>query len=101
MPLARALMVHFPDEKEAWAIDDQWLLGPDVLVAPVMDAGVSSRELWLPPSEQPWMHLWSRQTFSGGQRVTVEAPIGEPPVFIQTSGLVISFLSQLKQRGVL
>jgi hypothetical protein len=46
-------------------------------------AGQTSRTLYLPKGEA-WTHVWSGRSYSGGQGVTVEAPIGQPPVFYRT-----------------
>ncbi len=54
-----------------------YLLGGDMLVAPVVKPGVQSRELWLPGGE--WVHLWSGEKYSGD--CCVAAPMGKPPVF--------------------
>ena len=47
-PLVRHLWLHHPDDAEARAVTDQFLLGPDVLVAPVTDPGATEREVYLP-----------------------------------------------------
>ena len=79
IPVMRPLFLAEPDAPEAW--DRRlysYLLGPDVLVAPVVEPGADARALWLPEGE--WVHLWSGERFGGG-RCTVPAPMGKPPVF--------------------
>lgn len=100
-PLARAMLIHHPDEPDAWGIYDQWMLGPNMVVAPVMVQGAVSREVWLPPSTVQWKHLWSGKMFDGGQRVTVDAPIGEPPVFTTPSTLSDLFFAELRIRNII
>jgi alpha-glucosidase len=81
-PLVRHLLFENPDDPEAYNIDDEFMLGPDVLVAPVLDAAVTSRRVYLPAGQ--WVHLWSKQAMgsaSEGSWVEVDAPLGEPPVF--------------------
>lgn len=101
MPMARALMINYAQCPEAWTIQDQWLLGDDLLVAPLMDAKAISRSVWLPPSTQHWRHIWSGQLFPGDQHVVVNSSIGEPPIFTRSSLLTDLFLFELRQRGVL
>merc|ERR1712166_16807 len=101
VPLARAMMIHFGDQAEAWTISDQWMLGPHLLIAPVMTAGATVKDVWLPESKQRWRHLWTGKMYKGGQHVAVHADIGEPPVFTQNSVFVDLFLAELKLRGVL
>ena len=55
------------------------LLGDDLLVAPVIEEGATSREVYLPPGT--WFHVWTGATHEGGQTITIDAPIGSPPVF--------------------
>ena len=80
LPVQRPLFLHNPDDRMTWDIQDQWLLGPDVLVAPVIAQGTTSREVYLPQGR--WIHAWSHAVFEAGAHV-VAAPIGTPPVFLR------------------
>ncbi len=79
MPLVRHLMLAFPDDPMVWNISDQYMLGDKLLVAPVTVEGASSRELYLPAGS--WFDVWTGEMHEGGQTITVDAPIGSPPVF--------------------
>ncbi|HEX8792168.1 MAG TPA: TIM-barrel domain-containing protein [Polyangiaceae bacterium] len=86
-PPVRALPLAFPaDTAGAAHADDEYMLGPDLLVAPVVEAGASSRTVHLPPGR--WVHWWSGALLSGGADVTVQAPLGQPPLFARAGGLV-------------
>jgi alpha-D-xyloside xylohydrolase len=86
-PPVRALPLAFPADTAGFAhADDEYMLGPDLLVAPVVEAGVTSRSVHLPPGR--WIHLWSDAVLSGGADVTVQAPLGQPPLFARAGGLV-------------
>ena len=81
-PIVRHMLLHFPEDPRAWEIDDQWMLGADFLVAPVVEAGAAQRRVYLPAGA--WVHLWSGEQHgdpAAGTTVTVEAPLGRPPVF--------------------
>lgn len=82
LPLQRPLFMHFEDDPQAYRIQDEYLYGEDLLVAPVHEAG---RDRWEPylPAGATWIHLWSGAAFAGGSRVSVPAPIGQPPVFVR------------------
>ena len=80
LPVQRPLFLHFPDDRATYAIQDQYLFGPDVLVAPVHAAGQVEWPAYLPAGAD-WVHVWSGQRFAGGGRVVVAAPLGQPPVF--------------------
>jgi alpha-glucosidase len=80
LPVQRPLFLHFEADRDTYAIQDQYLYGPDLLVAPVHRAGVEVWEPYLPEGAR-WVHLWSGESWEGGRRVTVPAPFGAPPVF--------------------
>lgn len=82
LPLQRPLFLHFEDDRQAYTIQDQYLYGKDLLVAPVHEAGRDAWEPYLPAGAR-WIHLWSQREFDGGTRVKVPAPIGQPPVFVR------------------
>lgn len=78
-PIVRHLMLAFPDDPATWDISDQYLLGDSLLVAPVMTEGATSRSVYFP--DGTWFNVWTGESMSGGQRTTVQAPIGSPPVY--------------------
>jgi alpha-glucosidase len=94
-PVQRALMLHFEQDPETYAMQDQYLYGSELLVAPVHKADVSEWTTYLPAGEK-WTHVWSGQTFTGGQRVTLPAPIGQPPVFYRANSQWASLFAELK-----
>lgn len=78
-PIVRHLMLEFPDDLETWGLSDQYLLGPDLLVAPVVHPGVSERDVYLPQGS--WFSVWDGSEHVGPGWIVAPAPIGEPPVF--------------------
>ncbi len=78
LPAQRALFLHHPEDREAFTIQDQYLYGADLMVAPVIEEGAVMRRVYLPQGE--WRHLWSGRDFAPGWH-EVAAPIGAPPVF--------------------
>ena len=79
LPAQRPLFLHYPDDPALYAIQDQFLYGADLLVAPVIDQGASARRVVL-PGTTPWRHVWSGIDHDPGE-VFIAAPIGQPPVF--------------------
>ncbi len=83
MPIVRALSLHFPDDPRTYDIRDEYMLGDDLLVAPVLTRETTSRRVYLPRGA--WFDVWDpSRRFEGPREVTVEAPIGRPPVFSRT-----------------
>lgn len=78
-PLVRHLAYEFPDDAPSRAVHDQYLLGPDLLVAPVLEQGATTRRLYLPPGT--WFHVWTGTRHDGGAVLEVDAPVGAPPLF--------------------
>jgi alpha-D-xyloside xylohydrolase len=79
-PVVRPIFWHFPDEPDAWTCVDRFLLGPDILVAPVMAPGVSRIEVTLPAGRH-WLERGTGPGYAGGDVVEVEAPLGDPVWF--------------------
>ncbi|TNE92392.1 MAG: hypothetical protein EP330_01695 [Deltaproteobacteria bacterium] len=78
-PIVRHLMLAYPDDAETWNLDDQYLLGEDLLVAPILQTGLTERDVYLP--EGTWFDVWTGEQLAGPGWVTRSAPIGSPPVF--------------------
>jgi alpha-D-xyloside xylohydrolase len=78
----RALFLEFPDDPNAWEIADAYLLGPDLLVAPVVEAGATSREVYL-PAGATWTDAWTGHSFSGGATYECAAPLERIPLFLR------------------
>lgn len=80
LPVQRPLFLHHPEDRRTFAIQDSYLYGRDLLVAPVWRAGETERRVYLPEGAD-WVHVWSGQRFGGGAEIAVEAPFGCPAVF--------------------
>jgi len=81
-PLMRPLFYDFPRDPQAWAVDDAFMFGPDLLVAPVLYAGATSREVYL-PAGATWRDAWSGRAFAGGQMIQADAPLARIPLFLR------------------
>jgi alpha-D-xyloside xylohydrolase len=79
-PVIRPLFYDFPTDSEAWEIEDEYMFGPNYLVAPVVYEGKRERSLYL-PTGSAWTNAWTGETFEGGHRITIDAPLDIIPVF--------------------
>ena len=79
-PVIRGMFHEFPDDTTCWDLADQYMYGPDLLVAPIVQSGATSRDVYL-PAGATWTELASELLLDGGQWVTVQAPIDVVPVF--------------------
>lgn len=81
-PVMRPLFYEFPGNDAVWDIKDQYLYGPDMLVAPVVYEGAAEREVYLPRGSR-WTNLHDGKTYEGGQTITAEAPLNIIPVYLR------------------
>jgi alpha-glucosidase len=80
MPIVRALALSHPEDPRTYNILDEFMLGDDLLVAPVVTQGATARRVYLPRGQ--WFDLWDpARSFMGPTEIEVAAPIGRPPVF--------------------
>lgn len=86
MPVMRGLFLEFPNDPRTWDVTDQFVLGDELLVAPVVESGARSRSVYLPAGAR-WTDLASGDTHDGGQVVLIQAPIGTIPVFARDGAL--------------
>lgn len=78
IPVQRPLFLHHEEDKRAYAIQYEYLLGRDLLVAPVYLEARENWDVYLPEGE--WVHLWTGDPYQGGD-VNVDAPLGYTPAF--------------------
>lgn len=78
IPVQRPLFLHHEEDKKAYAIQYEYLLGRDLLVAPVYLEDRENWDVYLPEGE--WVHLWTGDPYQGGD-VNVDAPLGYTPAF--------------------
>lgn len=83
LPPMRPLFFDFADDPQAAAVEDQFLFGPDLLVAPITSYGARSREVYLPAGTD-WCDAWTGTAYTGGQQVTAGAPLERIPVYIRS-----------------
>ena len=77
-PLLRGMFYAFPDDEKCAVMQDQYMFGSRYLVAPVMEAGVRERTLYLPAGT--WKDVETGKTYEGRQTITVPAPLDVIPV---------------------
>ncbi|WP_026459824.1 TIM-barrel domain-containing protein [Schaalia suimastitidis] len=89
IPPMRPLFLHYPDDPIAWTVENQYLLGADLLVCPITEAGARQASIYLPNGSQ-WRDPVTGHTWEGGQRITIDAPLERIPVLIR-DGATVSF----------
>ena len=78
-PLMRAMFFEFPEDDACWELSDQYMFGPDYLVAPILTPQTFERRVYLPQGS--WQDIRTGETLAGGRFVVAQAPIDSIPVF--------------------
>jgi alpha-glucosidase len=82
-PILRPLLFEYPDDETTYAADDQFLVGPCLLVAPITRPGIEHRHVYLP--EGSWHHWWTGARVEGPAHVLAHAPLGRPAVYVRSN----------------
>lgn len=86
LPVMRALLLDYPDDSTAIAQEEEFLLGDDLLVAPVVKDGEWTWPVYLPKGE--WFDFWSDRRYEGPASVTVDAPLDRIPLFVRGGAII-------------
>jgi alpha-D-xyloside xylohydrolase len=87
IPPMRPLFFDFPDDTQGWEIEDQFMFGPDLLVAPVLYEGAFSRKVYL-PSGITWRDAWTEEIIEGGQWIEADAPLEHIPLYLRGEAIL-------------
>jgi alpha-glucosidase/alpha-D-xyloside xylohydrolase len=86
MPIVRALWLHYPDDREAVARGDEYLWGRDMLVAPVVEKGAASRDVYLPAGR--WYDFWDERAYDGGRHLRRPVDLATLPLYVRAGALL-------------
>jgi alpha-D-xyloside xylohydrolase len=76
------LFFDFPNDPGSHAVDDQFMFGPDLLVAPVLHQGATGRDVYLPAGAK-WTDAWTGKTIKGGQTIQADATLDKIPLYLR------------------
>ena len=86
-PFMRGLFMDFGNDPKVAGIGDEYMFGPAILVAPVVEQGRVTRAVYLPAGTD-WYNYWTNERLHGGQTVNVAAPIDVIPLFIRAGSIL-------------
>ena len=86
LPIMRPLVMHYGEDPETANINDEFLVGESVLVAPVVTPATTKRLVYLP--EGSWRDYWTGKQFVGKQHIVVDAPLDYLPLFIKENSIL-------------
>ncbi len=86
VPILRALWLHYPDDPAAVARGDEYLWGRDILVAPVVEKGATSRRLYLPRGA--WYDFWTKERLEGGREIDRSVDLATMPLYVRAGAVI-------------
>lgn len=95
-PMMRPLFFYHPNDKKAWDIDDEYYLGKDLLVAPILTKG-TSRIVYLPAGS--WVDFWTHEEFKGNTEIVVNKDLNRIPVFVRKNAILPLALNEELEVG--
>jgi alpha-glucosidase len=85
-PMMRALFLDYPNDETACGQKHEYLFGPSILVAPVLDKDARQREVYLP--EGVWYDYWTDEKLTGGRTITAVVPLSRIPLYIKEGAII-------------
>ncbi len=87
-PMLRPLFFDFDADPRTFADSDDFMLGPSLLVASIVEPGQRRRSVYLPKGPSQWIDFWSGRPYAGGRDVVVPAPLGRIPLFVPAGAMI-------------
>jgi alpha-glucosidase len=88
VPALRPLLLEFPDDPNTYGMEDQFMFGSDLLVAPVLREGLTERVVYLPKGE--WFDYWTGRRHQGGKNIQVPVTLASIPIFVRAGSIVMA-----------
>ncbi|WP_160675543.1 glycoside hydrolase family 31 protein [Clostridium sp. C8-1-8] len=92
LPVMRPLLLHYEKDKEVHQINDEFLFGENILVAPILEQGKTVRTVYLP--EGKWIDYWTKEVLEGGTYVIKKAPLDICPIYMKAGSIIPNFPEQ-------
>ena len=86
-PIIRPLAYHYIDDIKTHNINDQYLVGRNILVAPIVNQGQTARLVYLPKGE--WIDYWTKEVHAGNQYIIKIAPLDTLPLYIKNDSIIV------------
>lgn len=86
LPVMRALWLHYPDDATAVLRGDEYLWGRDMLVAPVVEKGATTRKVYLPRGD--WYDFWTEEKLAGGREISKAVDLATTPLYVRAGAIL-------------
>lgn len=92
LPVMRPLFLHDQEDEETYELNDQFMVGDSLLVAPVLQQGQRCRAVYLPAGE--WIDYWTGERHRGKQYVIKKTPLDVCPIYIKAGSIIPNYQGQ-------
>lgn len=89
IPIIRPLVMEFEQDEQVKEINDEFLFGSHILVAPIVNQGQKVRSVYLP--EGNWIDYWTKESIEGGKYILKEAPLAVCPIYIKEGSIIPNY----------
>ncbi len=86
VPLFRPLVLNYQDDANTYNLDDEFMIGNDLLVAPIVKPDVTRRLVYLP--QGTWYDYWTNKKYEGGTMISADAPLETAPMFVRAGAII-------------
>ncbi|WP_026658512.1 glycoside hydrolase family 31 protein [Butyrivibrio sp. AC2005] len=86
LPVMRPLVLNYDDDANTYELNDEYMVGENILVAPVVDQGVTKRMVYLPKGT--WVDYWTKERYQGESYIIADAPIDTLPMYIKENSII-------------
>jgi alpha-glucosidase len=86
VPLFRPVMLNYQGDENTYNLDDEFMIGEDLLVAPIVKPDVTARLVYLPKGT--WYDYWTNKKYEGGNMISVAAPLETVPMFVRGGAII-------------
>lgn len=90
LPLIRPLLLNYQNDEKTYEINDQFLCGESIMVAPILEQGKKARMVYLPKGSK-WVDYWTKEVYEGGKYIIKETPLDICPIYIKSGSIIPNF----------
>ncbi|MDZ5001504.1 alpha-glucosidase, partial [Clostridium perfringens] len=92
-PIIRPLLFNYQNDKNTYEINDEFLYGDSILVAPIVEQGMRQKLVYLPKGNK-WIDFWTGEEHNGGKYIIKDAPLDTCPIFIKEASIIPMAIEQ-------
>lgn len=93
LPVFRPLVLNYQNDLNTYEINDEFMCGDNILVAPVVEQGKDHRMVYLPKGDN-WIDYWTKKRIQGGSYIIKEAPLNVCPIYIKEGSIIPNYKVQ-------